>query len=85
MKGPFPPSSPLQVRLNGLATGIGKLGLTVAALVLVVLLIRYGVEYTPRPPIQVVKEVVDLLVISVRPRPPRLPLPPTALYCTVVR
>lgn len=53
------------MRLNGLATGIGKLGITVAALVLVVLIVRYAIEYTPRPPIQVVKDVVDLLVISV--------------------
>lgn len=38
--------TPLQVRLNGVATFIGKVGLTVAVFVLIVLLIRYFTGHT---------------------------------------
>ncbi|XP_057855556.2 calcium-transporting ATPase 5, plasma membrane-type isoform X1 [Cryptomeria japonica] len=38
--------TPLQVRLNGVATFIGKVGLTVAVVVLIVLLIRYFTGHT---------------------------------------
>ncbi|KAH9319449.1 hypothetical protein KI387_021218, partial [Taxus chinensis] len=38
--------TPLQVRLNGVATFVGKVGLTVAVLVLIVLLIRFFTGHT---------------------------------------
>lgn len=41
--------TPLQVRLNGLATFIGIVGLTVAVVVLVVLLVRYFTGHTKNP------------------------------------
>ncbi|KAG0500185.1 hypothetical protein HPP92_000257 [Vanilla planifolia] len=41
--------TPLQVRLNGVATLIGVLGLSVAALVLTVLIIRYFTGHTQNP------------------------------------
>ncbi|KAG6503735.1 calcium-transporting ATPase 5, plasma membrane-type-like [Zingiber officinale] len=41
--------TPLQVRLNGVATFIGIVGLTVAAAVLVVLLVRYFTGHTKNP------------------------------------
>ncbi|RWR75246.1 calcium-transporting ATPase 10, plasma membrane-type [Cinnamomum micranthum f. kanehirae] len=40
--------TPLQVRLNGVATFIGKVGLTVAGFVLLVLLVRYFTGHTRR-------------------------------------
>ncbi|XP_015696709.1 calcium-transporting ATPase 5, plasma membrane-type-like isoform X2 [Oryza brachyantha] len=41
--------TPLQVRLNGIATLIGKVGLSVAGVVLAVLLIRYFTGHTKNP------------------------------------
>ncbi|ONK70582.1 uncharacterized protein A4U43_C05F35220 [Asparagus officinalis] len=41
--------TPLQVRLNGVATFIGIVGLTVASLVLVVLLVRYFTGHSKNP------------------------------------
>jgi Ca2+-transporting ATPase len=41
--------TPLQVRLNGVATFIGMVGLTVALLVLVVLMVRYFTGHTKNP------------------------------------
>ncbi|KAG0466022.1 hypothetical protein HPP92_020186 [Vanilla planifolia] len=41
--------TPLQVRLNGVATLIGIVGLSVAALVLVVLMVRYFTGHTENP------------------------------------
>ncbi|WOL13466.1 calcium-transporting ATPase 10, plasma membrane-type-like isoform X2 [Canna indica] len=41
--------TPLQVRLNGLATFIGIVGLTVAVIVLIVLLVRYFIGHTKNP------------------------------------
>eukprot|EP00475_Leptophrys_vorax_P001529 TRINITY_DN10839_c0_g1_i4.p1 TRINITY_DN10839_c0_g1~~TRINITY_DN10839_c0_g1_i4.p1 ORF type:complete len:975 (+),score=140.04 TRINITY_DN10839_c0_g1_i4:69-2927(+) len=58
--------TPLQVRLNGLATSIGKLGLVVAVLVFIVLIIRYAVTYVPGKSVtQVFKDIVDNFSIAV--------------------
>ena len=62
-----------QVRLNGVATGIGQAGLAVASLVLVILIVRYAVGFQPKPTSQIVKEVVDIFSIAVSP-PALLPL-----------
>eukprot|EP00271_Cylindrocystis_brebissonii_P015527 TRINITY_DN38446_c0_g1_i1.p1 TRINITY_DN38446_c0_g1~~TRINITY_DN38446_c0_g1_i1.p1 ORF type:complete len:1112 (-),score=207.67 TRINITY_DN38446_c0_g1_i1:149-3484(-) len=57
--------TPLQVRLNGAATLIGKAGLTVAGLVLVILLIRYWTSYSPRSTGTVVNDMVAIFAIAV--------------------
>ncbi|CAI5499993.1 unnamed protein product [Closterium sp. Naga37s-1] len=58
--------TPLQVRLNGLATSIGKLGLVVAVMVFLVLIIRYAVTYVPgKSPVEVFKDIVDDFSIAV--------------------
>ncbi|CAI7843233.1 unnamed protein product [Closterium sp. NIES-54] len=55
-----------QVRLNGLATSIGKLGLVVAVMVFLVLIIRYAVTYVPgKSPVEVFKDIVDDFSIAV--------------------
>eukprot|EP00238_Polyblepharides_amylifera_P013083 CAMPEP_0196599016 /NCGR_PEP_ID=MMETSP1081-20130531/94632_1 /TAXON_ID=36882 /ORGANISM="Pyramimonas amylifera, Strain CCMP720" /LENGTH=1165 /DNA_ID=CAMNT_0041924757 /DNA_START=173 /DNA_END=3670 /DNA_ORIENTATION=- len=71
--------TPLQVRLNGLATTIGKLGLFVAVLVLLVLVIRFLVEeqydeggtQTARTLVEYFAIAVTIVVVAV---PEGLPL-----------
>lgn len=57
--------TPLQVRLNGLATVIGKFGLSIAVAVLVVLFIRYAVDYEKKKVSEVVTDVVAKISIAV--------------------
>lgn len=56
--------TPLQVRLNGLATTIGKIGLLVAVLVLLILLVRYFVGYESKKVSQVVSDIVKKVAIA---------------------
>ncbi|XP_024360514.1 calcium-transporting ATPase 8, plasma membrane-type [Physcomitrium patens] len=63
--------TPLQVRLNGAATLIGKVGLLVASVVLVILIIRYfAIDYKKatareRRVAQVIKDMVHIFSIAV--------------------
>jgi Ca2+-transporting ATPase len=63
--------TPLQVRLNGAATLIGKIGLLVATLVLIILIARYfAITYKHALPkdrraMQVVKDMVNIFSIAV--------------------
>jgi Ca2+-transporting ATPase len=63
--------TPLQVRLNGAATLIGKIGLLVASLVLVILIIRYfaitfkNATGKDRRVMQVIKDMVNIFSIAV--------------------
>ncbi|KAJ7534352.1 hypothetical protein O6H91_13G090500 [Diphasiastrum complanatum] len=59
--------TPLQVRLNGVATFVGKIGLSVAAIVFIMLFIRYFVQdfrHTDKPLI-VVKRIVGIFSVAV--------------------
>ncbi|KAJ7534349.1 hypothetical protein O6H91_13G092300 [Diphasiastrum complanatum] len=59
--------TPLQVRLNGVATFIGKTGLTVAAIVFLMLFIRYFKQDYKKTdkPLSVVKQLVGIFSIAV--------------------
>jgi Ca2+-transporting ATPase len=63
--------TPLQVRLNGAATLIGKVGLAVASVVLVILIIRYfaiafkNATAQNRRAMQVIKDMVNIFSIAV--------------------
>ncbi|KAJ7567704.1 hypothetical protein O6H91_01G002500 [Diphasiastrum complanatum] len=59
--------TPLQVRLNGVATFIGKIGLTVAAIVFIMLFIRYFVQDFKKSdkPLAVVKRIVGIFSVAV--------------------
>lgn len=56
-----------QVRTSKLATYMTVVGVTVAIVTLIVMLVRFGVEYHPMPAIEVLQEVTDILIIAVRP------------------
>jgi Ca2+-transporting ATPase len=58
----------LQVRLNGVATFIGKVGLSVAVLVFLILFIRYFLtdfKHDKGKTSQVIKSIVDMFAIAV--------------------
>lgn len=57
--------TPLQVRLNGVASFIGKVGLAVAVLVFVILIIRYFANYKSKSASQVIKDLTDIFSIAV--------------------
>ncbi|CAK9225427.1 unnamed protein product [Sphagnum troendelagicum] len=60
--------TPLQVRLNGVATFIGKVGLSVAVLVFLILFIRYFLtdfKHDKGKTSQVIKSIVDIFAIAV--------------------
>ena len=55
----------LQVRLNGVATGIGQAGLAVAILVFLILIIRYFSHYKAKKAGDVVSDINRILTIAV--------------------
>ncbi|KAG0598154.1 hypothetical protein M758_12G050700 [Ceratodon purpureus] len=61
--------TPLQVRLNGVATFIGKVGLTVAVLVFVILFIRFfAIDYKKpqyKKPSKIIVQIVEMFSIAV--------------------
>lgn len=59
--------TPLQVRLNGAATFIGKVGLAVASLVFIVLFLRYFITVYNQAsrPVRVVSDMANIFSISV--------------------
>eukprot|EP00897_Mesotaenium_endlicherianum_P000664 jgi/Mesen1/10599/ME000086S10136 len=57
--------TPLQVRLNGVATAIGQAGLAVATLVFVILIVRYFVNFESKKASKVIKDLVDIFSIAV--------------------
>eukprot|EP00850_Spirogloea_muscicola_P001670 SM000006S19435 [mRNA] locus=s6:775314:785100:+ [translate_table: standard] len=61
--------TPLQVRLNGVATQIGKYGLIVAVLVFVILFIRYFADFhgakAKQSASSTIKDVVDIFTVAV--------------------
>ncbi|KAJ7555675.1 hypothetical protein O6H91_05G050000 [Diphasiastrum complanatum] len=60
--------TPLQVRLNGVATFIGQIGLTVAIIVFIMLFVRYFAQHFKRgstKALTALRNVVDILSIAV--------------------
>eukprot|EP00850_Spirogloea_muscicola_P005399 SM000024S07861 [mRNA] locus=s24:999933:1009593:+ [translate_table: standard] len=61
--------TPLQVRLNGVATQIGKYGLIVAVLVFVILFVRYFADFhgakAKQSASSTIKDVVDIFTVAV--------------------